>query len=254
MSGGCVVAPLFTGRTLTSVRSDALNAPRCGRCLAGTEPCPLFVHDEAAFDPHGFLQAALPGDEQAVQPYTGVMPLHAESPNLRRALAESTMRLLYPYPCWPLCDTLQIIEEPLTEGQVAFFRSYLHRLRKAYLATDPVTDAALAADEALVAAARSRGLNGRQAVAQLSGHWLSRLPLAVVLSNVWVPGAAVLCVDFALAQSGRCHAIQLGDAAAAGLAAAVQAAGWQLHQWSPVGATPDDVDKLLQACGLLETI
>lgn len=229
-----------------------LGQVRCQRCLQGAEPCPLFLHDEAAFDTHGFLQAALPGDEDAVQPYTGVMPLQAESPNLRRALAESTMRLLYPYPCWPLCDTLQIIEEPLTEPQVAFFRSYLHRLRKAYLATDPVTDAALAEDEALVATARSGGLGGRQAAAQLSGHWLSRLPLAAALPNVWVPSAEAVCVDFALAHNGLCHAIQVGDAADPGLAAAVETAGWRLHRW-PAGATPDDMDKVLRACGLLET-
>ncbi len=243
-----------SGSTLTLadlVTQHRLGAVRCQRCVQGSEPCPLFLHDEAAFDHYGFLQATLPGDDDARQPYTGVTPLQAESPGLRRALAESAMRLLYPYPCWPLCDTLQILEEPLSDRQVTFLRSSMNRLRKAYLATDPVSEAAIAEDEGLVHAARSQGLDGRQSMARVSGHWLLRLPLAVVVPQVWVPGTA-LSVDFALVHQGQCHAIHL-ETPSAELAAAAEAAGWRLHWWQHAGAAPEQMESLLQACGLLDS-
>lgn len=243
-----------SGSTLTLtdlVAQHRLGAVRCQRCVQGVEPCPLFVHDEAAFDPYGFLQATLSGDDDAIQPYTGVMPLQAESPGLRKGLAESAMRLLYPYPCWPLCDTLQILEQSLPDQQVTFLRSFMNRLRKAYLATDPVSEAAVAEDEKLVDTARSQGLDGRQSVARVSGNWLLGLPLAVVLPQVWAPGTS-LSVDFALVYQGRCHAIHL-QAPGAELAAAAAAAGWRLHWWQHAGAAPEQMETLLQACGLLDS-
>lgn len=225
---------------------DGLAARRCARCLAGAEPCPLFVHDDAAFDAYGFLQAALPGDADALlQPYTGVLPQRRESPQLRQALEGSALRCLYPYPCWPLCDTLQRLEDGLSEAAVGVLRSYQGRVRRAYLlaaADDP------AHDEDAVRAARAAGLDARAAVARVTAAWLSKLPLPVMVPRAWPPEGAAP-VDLAVVQGGVVHALVLTPEAASA-AAAAHAAGWRVHQVSATAVTPAVMDELLETTGI----
>lgn len=245
-----VSVPAGATLTLAGLLQQLAPGRTCAGCLAGTHPCPMLFHDEAAFDQSGFLQAKLRSAAGETSPfgeseyYTGVLPHQAESPQLRRALDEATMRLVYPYPCWPLCPSLQRLERGLRERELAFFRLYLARARRAYLQSDAVNDEGLAEDEALLGSAGQQGVSAPGRLGRVGARWLAQLSAPALLPGMVTEGgeqpegAFTAVVErvghiFALAGDGPPEWIGKGD--------------WRYHRIEFDDPETFDMDALLAA-------
>ncbi len=214
----------------------------------------MYFQDEAAFDQEGVLQArTIAGQPAPFAPdevYTGVLPQRSESPQFRRALDETALRLAYPYPCWPVCPITAELQQQLTDPERAFLTQYLARVRRALLAAEDT--AAIAADEGVLQVARAAGMDAPAALAELAAGWLPRHAAPALVPRVWcsMRRGAPLPLSFAAVCGGAVWALDAGATEApAEVVAVLEQRGWRYHRVASEASDIYAMDRVLKKLG-----
>ena len=159
------------------------------------------------------------------------------------------MRLVYPYPCWGLCPTVQALEAGLTEPELDFGRLFLARVRRSYLQSDAVSDEAVAADEALLHAALTVGDGARHALGRLGQRWRDLLAVPALLPLVPVASDAPPC-SFVTAAGGALHAIDVNGRGGERPADWLRRDGWRYHAITIASPDTFNMDEFLATLGI----